>query len=124
MKENIKRVIIEILSEKEEIPLTGLKHYESFNTVGVGEYSFELPNDEGTSRNILIIDGVNKDCIDCFVELLRSEIIVLAPTEMWVFIHEGAEIYVLPIAHTLKTYKELHWKPMLLKRGSKFKELI
>ena len=124
MKENIKKVIIKILTETDELCLTRLKGYESFRNIGLGDIDWVIKNkdNDNKSMNILFITGLNIDTIDCFYELSSDGIIKIVPAEFWIHAFEGSEIYDLPIAKDdTKTYKTLHWSPRLIKRGINFK---
>lgn len=124
MKEKIKKLIIDILTESEEITLTALKNHELFKKLCSGDLDWTISDEQGETMNILFMAGLNLDCIESFYELSSDKIIKIVPSDFWAVGHDGGEAYDLPIANSFIKYKTLHWSPRLIKRDINFKNSI
>jgi hypothetical protein len=88
-----------------------------------GDLNFVFPMKNIENSNVLLVSGVNGEFIKTVIDLINEDILSFMPTGPLVVAADGGEIYDLPFANIgkgFKGYKNLHWLPLLLKKGDKF----
>jgi hypothetical protein len=113
--------IIQVVSRMSDLALSSFKnHIEDAK----GDFDFLFPIKGGKKSNILLISGVSKEFIEAINKLITNQIITFDLCSFFVVNSDGGEWYDLPLAEGHeKSYKSLHWLPLLIKKGVKFPKL-
>lgn len=111
--------IIRIIREYDNISISALKNRLE-NSKGSLDFQFPLKSIENS--NMLLVSEVSEDFIETINNLIQDEVISFIPTDPMVVAFDGGDIYQLPVAKAKKPkeYKNLHWLPLLLKKGINF----
>jgi hypothetical protein len=109
----MEEILIDILKEKNQINLTDLQKYIPEIK---GEYSIYLPTNEGMNKNILLLDGVSKDFIECYNKLLKENVCEMIPVNIIDFLFMGSGVYSLRLFKKNLMYKQTEcWQPTAIK---------
>jgi hypothetical protein len=121
MSEKIKDYIVKCLNENDDITMNGLQSQGGFNEITSGKFSWTVSDKNGNETNIIMMNNISQECIDSFIELIDNDIIKINPTSLLVAMVDGKTISV-PIAKSIRKYKEPRWIPMLVEKSRNFKE--
>ena len=114
----MKQKIIELVKNKTDLSLTAFKSHLP-EIEGDLEYHFPAKGVEAT--NILLIANVNQEFIDGIHDLINAQILTFQPCDFYIVTYDGGEVYDLPLVKKNQLqYKELHWLPILIKKGPNF----
>jgi len=115
----MKKAIIEIIGDLNDITITGLKGRLAN---AKGEFDFFYPMESVENSNMLLVSHVSEEFIQAIGELIEQEVLSFSPTNVFVAAHDGGEVYTLPIVKSKKprVYEKPHWLPLLLVKGKKF----
>jgi hypothetical protein len=113
----MKNSIIDFIKINGDIALTALKN----QIPGAkGDYEYHFPVKGIKESNILLVSGVSEEFIEAIGSLINDEILGFDICDPYVVMHDSGDIYNIPIVNSnKKSYKTLHWLPIIIKKGNK-----
>lgn len=98
--EELKTAIVDFIAKRQ-----GVSCVELSRAFGEGDHVLEL------KHNLITVFGVSQEVAKALVELLSKSVIVAIPSEVLVYVVDGA-IPKWPIAKSAREYKTPHWLPV------------